>query len=127
MNNPDYPHLIREAYYLNEQAQEKLNENNYTMKTHLEERLKLLRDNLLLMQDLRNDPLTDESLKLELGRRIAMRLNEIENVKKSIRLIPVNNIFHEAIQFDIEGRYPNSANVWNHASTFTTSFPQSQQ
>ena len=127
MNNPDYPHLIREAYYLNEQAQEKLNENNYTMKTHLEERLKLLRDNLLLMQDLRNDPLTDESLKLELGRRIAMRLNEIENVKKSIRLIPVNNIFHEAIQFDIEGRYPNSANVWNRASTFTTSFPQSQQ
>ena len=127
MNNPDYPHLIREANYLNEQAQEKLNENNYTMKTHLEERLKLLRDNLLLMQDLRNDPLTDKSLKLELGRRIAMRLNAIENVKKSIRLIPVNNIFHEAIQFDIEGRYPNSANVWNRASTFTTSFPQSQQ
>ena len=81
------------------------------MKTHLEEKLKLMRDNLLLIQDLRNDPLTDESLKLELGRRIAMRLNEIENVKKSMRLIPVNNIFHGAIQFDIEGRYPNSANV----------------
>lgn len=107
----DYPHLIRESYYLNEQAQEKLNENNHTMKTHLEERLKLLRDNLLMMQDLRNDPLTDESLKSELSRRIAMRLNEIENVKKSMKLIPVGNIFHEAIQFDIEGRYPNSTNI----------------
>ena len=110
-NDIDHPHLIRESYYLNEQAQEKLNENNHTMKTHLEQKLKALRDNLLLMQDLRNDPLTDESLKSELSRRIAMRLNEIENVKKSMKLIPVNNIFHEAIQFDIEGRYPNSTNV----------------
>ena len=81
------------------------------MKTHLEEKLKALRDNLMLMQDLHNDTLTDEILKSELSRRIAMRLNEIENVKKSMRLIPVDNIFHEAIQFDIEGRYPNSANV----------------
>ena len=81
------------------------------MKTHLEEKLKALRDNLMLMQDLHNDTLTDEILKSELSRRIAMRLNEIEDCKRSMRLLPINNIFHEAIQFDIEGRYPNSTNV----------------
>jgi len=107
----DYPHLIRESYYLNEQAQEKLNENYHTMKTHLEQKLKALRDNFLLMQDLLSDPITDDSLKSELRRRIIIRLNEIEDCKRSMRLIPVNNIFHEAIQFDIEGRYPNSTNA----------------
>ena len=107
----DYPHLIRESYYLNEQAQEKLNENNHTMKTHLEQKLKALRDNLVMMQDLRDDPLTALSLKAELRYRIGVRLTEIEELKKAMKLIPVNNIFHEAIQFDIEGRYPNSTNV----------------
>lgn len=33
MNNPDYPHLIREEYYLNEMAQEKLNEQQVEL-TH---------------------------------------------------------------------------------------------
>jgi len=110
-NDIDYPHLIRESYYLNEQAQEKLNENNHTMKTHLEQKLKALRDNLVMMQDLRDDPLTALSLKAELRYRIGVRLTEIEELKQAMRLIPVNNIFHEAIQFDIEGRYPNSTNV----------------
>jgi len=112
----DYPHLIRESYYLNEQAQEKLNENNHTMKTHLEEKLKALRGNLQLMESLYVDPETPHSLMADLFGHMVKRVEEIKVTQKlidkaDIKIIPVNNIFHEAIQFDIEGRYPNSTNA----------------
>lgn len=116
MTNTDYPHLIREDYYLNEQAQQKLNENNHTpMKTHYEQKLKSLRDNLLLMQELRSDPLTDDAMKQELRVRIGTRLVEIEDLKKTMKLIPVTSPFFSGVCFEligkIEGTYPNTANI----------------
>lgn len=81
------------------------------MKSRLEEKLKLMRDNLILMQDLYKDPETPDRLRGELYGHMLTRVHQIEDLKKSMKLIPINNIFHEAIQFDIEGRYPNSANV----------------
>ena len=93
----DTPHLIREAWPLDEQTERKLTENNHTMKEHLERTLKQLEDNLQLMIELREDSLKDQKLKLELSARINERMHEIHILQTRIA--------------SVEGRFANSANV----------------
>ena len=90
------------------------------MKTHLEEKLKHATDVLVMMQDLVHelDLIHDINLIIMLQNKIALQALFVGSIKQQIatelKLVRVDNIFYEPIQFDvknIEGTYPNTANV----------------
>lgn len=77
------------------------------MKAHLQEKLKHATDVLVMMQDLIHelDLIHDIKLILLLQNKIALQALFIGSIKKQIatelKLVRVDTIFHEPIQFDV--------------------------